>query len=434
MLCTEELDHLKGISKKGNVSLFGVLFSGLAIILHKWTNETNFTIGTVNSNRKHPDLDLMIGNFIDFLPIPVHINKEMTVGMCIDRFSNLVLNIIENYSLPMLKIVEKVNPDRNIRNQKNPLFNTALLLQNFTNNQSDFKLGEATSFTHIPVEDNIAELDIRFMAYEIDNELKIDCEYDAMIFESSTIQKLLASYKAVLVNAFDNPHQSISKIELDTYLTNMSYWKRKVQDWQPVALPYDFSYNTVNSTTSFIQYPINGSLLEDLEALAQQEDIRLSGLFLSVLKVLFYRYCGQEDICIICPNSNQEHNGLTLTNFLPLQSHLNDELSFKDFLKKVEILANEVAMHGEVSFDGIEQTMENENLPLHQVMFALIQDESAFSLDHEKEDFHISFIIEGLSDKPNIKIKYRSDLFLEETINRMARFYEYLLKSSLCNI
>ena len=209
----------------------------------------------------------------------------------------------------------------------------------------------------------------------------------------------------------------------------MSYWKRKVQDWQPVALPYDFSYNTVNSTTSFIQYPINGSLLEDLEALAQQEDIRLSGLFLSVLKVLFYRYCGQEDICIICPNSNQEHNGLTLTNFLPLQSHLNDELSFKDFLKKVEILANEVAMHGEVSFDGIEQTMENENLPLHQVMFALIQDESAFSLDHEKEDFHISFIIEGLSDKPNIKIKYRSDLFLEETINRMARFYEYLLKS-----
>jgi non-ribosomal peptide synthetase component F len=114
---------------------------------------------------------------------------------------------------PFEKIVEAVNPQRRL--DGNPLYNVALLLQNFPPNLFHTQTLQASS---IPVSLEAALLDLRFEIEPAQDGLSFTCEYKTDLFEQGTIDELLASWLKVFKTLVASPDTRVADFELSSGL------------------------------------------------------------------------------------------------------------------------------------------------------------------------------------------------------------------------
>src|SRR5205823_3432432 len=107
-----------------------------------------------------------------------------------------------------------INPERNLN--QNPLYNVALLFQNFS---LAFFTEGPLSATPFPAFLNAALLDLRFEAEQTAEGLSLLCEYNAGLFERSTIERLVTCCTQVLetlVHAPDTAFKDFPAIAVET--------------------------------------------------------------------------------------------------------------------------------------------------------------------------------------------------------------------------
>jgi amino acid adenylation domain-containing protein/FkbH-like protein len=174
-------------------TLFTTLLTALKILLFRWTGQKDLTVGTVVSGRDRVEIEPLIGCFINFLALRSRVFPEETGKHFGQRESEKVLADYAHQDCPFEKVVEILQPRR--ENQRPPLYNVALLLQNFP---LDLEFDSSLQVQPIPLDHPVALLDLRLVAQENPEGLLIDCEYDAALFDAETIALLMTSYRSVL--------------------------------------------------------------------------------------------------------------------------------------------------------------------------------------------------------------------------------------------
>ena len=109
---------------------------------------------------------------------------------------------------PFEKIVTAINPRRN--SGRNPLYNVALLWQNFPR---ELFRGAGLKVSPIPVHPRSALLDLRFEAEQQDGEWSLLCEYDTRLFESKTIDRMLRSFSRLFKRFIDATAAPLNVLE-----------------------------------------------------------------------------------------------------------------------------------------------------------------------------------------------------------------------------
>ena len=188
---------------------FMLLMTALAVTLHKWSAQQDLVIGTVVAGRTRHELENLIGCFMNFLPIRARLLGTESLGDIFTEVRTAVLEAQEHQDCPFEKIVEAINPER--RTNQNPLYNVALLLQNFPAEPFHAEGIRAISF---PVSMEAALLDLRFEAEPSSDGLTLNCEYRVDLFERTTIERLLALFHTVLTAILQSPRTQLNEIEL----------------------------------------------------------------------------------------------------------------------------------------------------------------------------------------------------------------------------
>lgn len=202
-----ELGHKFGITP------FMVLLSGLAATLSKWTGQEDLVLGTVVAGRHRREIEGLIGCFMNFLPLRARITGKQNCQELFRECRRTVLEAQSHQECPFERIVEAVNPQRRLNG--NPLYNVALLLQNFP--AELFPSGSLQS-TSMPIEPEAPLLDLRFEALHLSEGLSIACEYRRDLFEPATIQELLSSFASVLETMLCKPETPVSQLEITSAL------------------------------------------------------------------------------------------------------------------------------------------------------------------------------------------------------------------------
>jgi non-ribosomal peptide synthetase component F len=149
----------------------------------------------------------------------------------------------------------------------------------------------------------------------------------------------------------------------------------------------------------------------------------------------------------IANRPQQELEGLIgfFVNTLALRNHINESLPFTEFLQQVKTTMLEAYEYQDVPFEKVvEEVVKERDMsrsPLFQVMLVLLNtpepaklgfgevelSNEAIEIKISKVDitFHVSLTSNGLQ----ILIVYNTDLFREDTINRMAGHFNMLLKA-----
>ncbi|NML40086.1 non-ribosomal peptide synthase/polyketide synthase [Chitinophaga sp. G-6-1-13] len=233
--------------------------------------------------------------------------------------------------------------------------------------------------------------------------------------------------------------------------TQLSYWQENLKDVQALQLPTDKTRPAVKGKNGAVEHlQFDRELTDQLLALSQQEGVTLFMTLLAALNVLLYRYSGQDDICVGSPISGrtrQEVESLAgfFINTLALRSSLTGNPAFLSLLQQVKQTTLSAYEYQEVPFEKIVDAVVTERdmsrSPLFQVMLVLQNTPdipeltlgtvqlSEEPLDHTTAVFDLNFCLKETEAGLSLIIQYSTDLFYSDTVRRMGKHFEQLLRS-----
>jgi FkbH-like protein len=234
---------LVAASHAHNATEFMMLIAALAFTLNRWTGQSDLVLGTVAAGRTRREIENLVGCFMNFLPLRVKVAADTTASQLLAAIKGTVLEAQAHQDCPFEKIVEAINPARGIH--RNPLYNVALLLQNFPSGVlSNSRL--SAQFMRVPI--NASLLDLRFVVEQNDRGLWIGCEYDTALFDPSTIDSLLEAFQATLSKLVEASATPVADFILPAPLTVQATAALARRELQTIAISATFTADPVQDS------------------------------------------------------------------------------------------------------------------------------------------------------------------------------------------
>ena len=235
----------------------------------------------------------------------------------------------------------------------------------------------------------------------------------------------------------------------DETLTGLlDYWRHQLSGSCVLELPLDRPRRDVQThagATEALVFP--QELSDQLRELSRRENSTVFMTLLAALKVLFFRYTGQEDVSVGIPIANRGHAEVEnligcLLNTLVVRTQLSSATRFRDFLLRVREVTLEAYAHQELPFEKLLEELQPErNLnrtPLFQVFVNYTSFEadamslpglSVESLGYTEIEarFDLSLYFTDIEKHLRLDLVYNSDLFEPSTIQRMLERLKILL-------
>jgi amino acid adenylation domain-containing protein len=231
------------------------------------------------------------------------------------------------------------------------------------------------------------------------------------------------------------------------------YWREKLQgDLPRISLPSDSPRPSVQ-TFHGSQYnvSIDKELWDKLTCFAQQNQSSLFMVLTAILKILIYRYTGDEDIIIGSVSAGRNHPDLEnqvgfYVNTLALRDTLSGEDCIHDVLVKVRKTIEEALDNQDYPFDQLVLDLVHDRdmsrFPLFDILIVL-QNNDAFDLalegvqvhsypfENRVSKFDLTFEFIEQQGGLELQINYNTDLFKGARIERMANHLMTLMESVL---
>lgn len=233
------------------------------------------------------------------------------------------------------------------------------------------------------------------------------------------------------------------------------YWENKLKDHNILKIPTDFKRPAIKSYKGrhyFLNLTITAS--QRIENLAKKTSSTTFMVLLTIFKLLLCKYTGNYDIVVGTPVANRNQEELKtifgcFVNTLPLRTIFSDNLSFYEALEKVKQTCIEAYANQDIPFEHLVNALKinrvTNSLPILNVMFTVDRacdqtkynftniKEKDFICDYGTSKFDLLIAINETVNGFRITLEYDSDLFLHDSIKRMAKHFENLSKNIIKN-
>ncbi|TCO54192.1 non-ribosomal peptide synthase/polyketide synthase [Actinocrispum wychmicini] len=249
----ETVNSLKALAHKQDGTLFMTLIACCQIVLARWSGQDDVTVGTVTSGRDHPELERLIGFFVNTVVLRGAVREDRTFRECLADVKDTVLGAFAHQDVPFERIVDDLEPVRDT--SRSPLFDVMVVLQNV--------LDEATVFPGLDVTD--VELPVVTAGFDLTIEFRELTEgglhgtvtYNADLFEPATVERL-ANCLTILLDAVGaDPDGPVAAIPL---LPESPEWNDTDHAAPDVPVPDLFEAQVARTPNAVAIVDRNGSM------------------------------------------------------------------------------------------------------------------------------------------------------------------------------
>jgi amino acid adenylation domain-containing protein len=231
----------------------------------------------------------------------------------------------------------------------------------------------------------------------------------------------------------------------------MGYWREQMKGAPPVLeIPTDYARQAEQSYNGRGEQVVIGrETTRKLKELSRREDVTMFMSLLTAFGVLLSRYSNQKEVVVGTPMANRsraEVEGLIgfFVNTLVMRVAVDGQESYRELLKKVKGVGLGAYANQDVPFEKLIEELQPErdlsHSPLFQVMLALQNQPAdelklrdlkleALPFEYETSKFDMTLSLTEGNERIKGAIRYKTDLFKKETIQRMARHFERLVES-----
>ncbi|WP_131809578.1 non-ribosomal peptide synthetase, partial [Mycolicibacterium iranicum] len=215
-----ELQHrISRLAGEHNATGFMVVQAALAVLLAKLSANSDVAVGFAIAGRNDPALDELVGFFVNTLVLRVDLSADPTVSELLAQVRARSLAAFEHQDVPFEVLVDRLNPTRSLTHH--PLIQVMVAWQNFGRHDGaaetalgDVRVTPLRADTHTARTDLAFSLAERFTADGEPAGIGGTVEFRTDVFDSASIEMLVARLHRVLVEATANPSQTVSSIDL----------------------------------------------------------------------------------------------------------------------------------------------------------------------------------------------------------------------------
>jgi amino acid adenylation domain-containing protein/non-ribosomal peptide synthase protein (TIGR01720 family) len=208
-LNSELKQKLESLAIAQNSTVFMVLLSIYNVLLHKYTGQNDFVVGTPVAGRNHTDLQNQIGMFVNTLPLRNEVAVNQSFNDLLNDITEKSLTAFENQNYPFEQLLEKLDISRQMN--RNPLFDTMLILQNTDKQEVSM---EGVSVKPIDFENKTAKFDLTLNASEHQEGIHFIFEYSTALFSRATISKMANHFVNLVDSVLSNPNTRIQELRI----------------------------------------------------------------------------------------------------------------------------------------------------------------------------------------------------------------------------
>jgi amino acid adenylation domain-containing protein len=204
-------EQLVALSEQQNVTLFMLLLATFQVLLARYTGQRDISVGTPIANRRHAEIEGVIGLFVNMLVLRTDFTDDPTFDLVLQRVREVCLGAYAHQDLPFEKVVEELVPERDL--SRSPLFQVMLVLQNAPQARADLAGVRVEPWD---VETITSKFDLTLSIIQTDQGLSCALEYNRDLFEPETIIRMLSHWQTVLAGVVHNPQVRLSAVPLLT--------------------------------------------------------------------------------------------------------------------------------------------------------------------------------------------------------------------------
>jgi non-ribosomal peptide synthetase component F len=240
-----ELTHkLKELAKRERVTLYNLLTSVYFLLLHKFTDNTDVTIGSYANLRHHHKFEKQVGYYLNTIVLRADIIPEQSFNTFLHQTKENLLHALSHQYYPFVLLAEELKPAREPGRQ---LWFDHILNwttgENYEMSNSYFMDTEPKGDIEnhpLPMQPwkinrRTAPFDLALNMGELNGQIACSIFYNSLLFDTESVSVLMHRYKTLLEQVVEHPQTVISKLSLlDEQEQNTI-----LKEWTNNKLPYD---------------------------------------------------------------------------------------------------------------------------------------------------------------------------------------------------
>ncbi|UEM25114.1 amino acid adenylation domain-containing protein (plasmid) [Skermanella mucosa] len=204
-----ETEALRGLAGRGGATLFMVLYAGFALLLSRWSGQTDVVVGTPIANRTRDDLAGLIGCFVNTLALRLDLSGDPSGRELVERARRVTLDAYAHQDAPFELVVDALGLKRSI--SRTPLFQAMLVLQNAPGGRLDLP-----GLTVTPLADDagVARFDVLLTLVEQGGGIDAVLECDGSRFNAATVERMERHFRHLLAELAARPEAGALRLPL----------------------------------------------------------------------------------------------------------------------------------------------------------------------------------------------------------------------------
>jgi amino acid adenylation domain-containing protein len=237
--------------------------------------------------------------------------------------------------------------------------------------------------------------------------------------------------------------------------SQLSYWKQQLKNAPPLLqLPTDRPRPPVQTYRGAkLSFQLSKNLTQAVQAIAKKSKSTLFMTLLTALKILLYRFSGQEDIIVGSPTANRNRAEIEeligcFINTIVLRTSFSGNPTVEELLCQVRQMMLDAYAHQDLPFEKLVEELQVERdpkyNPIFQVSFTL---QNTPQVKFELPELTVTpFEVESTRALLDLRLElteteqglegfweYNTDLFDGSTIERMSKHFQVLLEAIAAN-
>ncbi|HWQ32046.1 MAG TPA: amino acid adenylation domain-containing protein [Blastocatellia bacterium] len=210
-LTAELSQQLKELSRKEGVTMFMTLLAAFQVLLARYSGQDDISVGTPIAGRNRQETESLIGLFVNTLVLRTDLSGEPNFKELLRRVRETALGAYAHQDLPFEKLVDALQPERNL--SYTPLFQVMFALQNLPMTAQSLP---GLKLEMMEAEAPVAKFDLSLTMIESGERLTGEFEYNTDLFDAATIERLTAHFQTLLEAIVTNPEQSVARLPMLT--------------------------------------------------------------------------------------------------------------------------------------------------------------------------------------------------------------------------
>lgn len=199
---------LKTLGRSEGATLFMVVLAALKALLHYYSGQQRITIGAPVAHRDRAETQPLIGLFLNTLVLSTDMSGNPTFRELLQRVREVSLGAHAHQDVPLEKLMEVLQPDRNGNGQ--PLFQATYTLQSVASD--DVELSGLTA-RPLKVDNETAQFDLVVNGIDSKSGLVGVFEYSIDLFEAATVARMAENFGRILNAIVAQPEIRLTELK-----------------------------------------------------------------------------------------------------------------------------------------------------------------------------------------------------------------------------